>query len=65
MRFSNYFLYQLMESVGDTNPYEEMRQRLTKRLDPFAAGGGQDVPADAESKKSAKGQAHVDLRQVT
>jgi len=46
MRFLNYFLYQLIESIGDTNPYEEMRERLTRRLDPFAASGGQDVPAD-------------------
>ena len=38
MRFMGYFLYQLVGSIGDTDPYEEMKERLTRRLDPFAAG---------------------------
>ena len=40
MRFMNYFLYQLIESLGDSNPYEEMRERLKKRLDPFGSSIG-------------------------
>lgn len=65
MRFMNYFLCQLMESLGDSNPYEDMRERLRKRLDPFGA----DIdPADAKVKNSTAENNRrevVDLMQTT
>lgn len=36
MRLSDYCLQQLLESVSDTNPYEDVISRLEKQIDPFA-----------------------------
>lgn len=36
LRLSDYCLQQLLESVSDTNPYEDVISRLEKQIDPFA-----------------------------
>ena len=36
LRLSDYCLQQLIESVSDTNPYEDMIEKLKKETDPFA-----------------------------
>jgi hypothetical protein len=36
LRLSDYCLQQLIESVSDTNPYEDVISRLEKEIDPFA-----------------------------
>jgi hypothetical protein len=36
LRLSDYFLEQLLGSVSDTNPYEDVIGKLEKEIDPFA-----------------------------
>ena len=36
LRLSDYCLQQLLESISDTNPYEDVINRLEKQIDPFA-----------------------------
>lgn len=36
LRLSDYCLQQLIESVSDTNPYQDMVEKLKKETDPFA-----------------------------
>lgn len=35
LRLSDYCLQQLLESVSDTNPYQDVISRLEKKIDPF------------------------------
>lgn len=39
-RLSDYFLYQFMESLSDTNPYELIIQKLKEEIDPFTLSDG-------------------------
>ena len=40
MRLSDYCLYQLLESLTDTDPYQEMIEKLKRAVDPFTEDEG-------------------------
>jgi len=58
LRLTNYFLCQLIESLGDSNPYEDLRERLRKRLDPFGSGA---EPEDLSGKRPARDGANKEV----
>ena len=42
LRLSDYFLVQILQSLSDTNPYEQMIELLKREIDPFTLTEGAD-----------------------
>lgn len=52
LRLTDYFLCQLVSSLADTNPFQDLIMKLEKQIDPFSQENADKNKTEVDSSKS-------------